>query len=107
MRVPDNVFTQINDQIADFVNQPENRRLRLRLVVVEGLKPTLMGVAIGLMLAFALVRVMASLLFDVSQHDPRTFVMVPAIVIGVGLLAMWMSAYRATRVDPIDTLRAE
>ena len=107
MRVPDNVFTQINDQIADFVNQPENRRLRLRLVVVEGLKPTSMGAAIGLMLAFALVRVMASLLFDVSQHGPRTFVLVPAIVIGVGLLAMWMPAYRATRVDPIDTLRAE
>ena len=79
----------------------------LRLVVVEGLKPTLMGVAIGLILAFALVRVMASLLFDVSQHDPRTFALVPAIVIGVGLLAMWIPAYRATRVDPIDTLRAE
>jgi putative ABC transport system permease protein len=79
----------------------------LRLVVVEGLKPTLIGVGVGLVLALALVRVMASLLFDVSQHDPRTFALVPAIVIGVGLLAMWIPAYRATRVDPIDTLRAD
>jgi len=79
----------------------------LRMVVLEGLKPTLAGVVLGLVLAAALVRLIAALLFNVSQHDPRTFVFVPAIVIGVGIIATWIPAYRATRVDPIDTLRAE
>ena len=79
----------------------------LRMVIVEGLKPTLLGVAVGLVLAAGLVRVMATLLYGVSQHDPGTFALVPVLVIGVGLLATWIPAYRATRVDPIDTLRAE
>ena len=50
---------------------------------------------------------MATLLYGVSQHDPGTFAAVPVIVIAVGLLATWIPAWRATRVDPIDTLRAE
>jgi putative ABC transport system permease protein len=79
----------------------------LRMVVLEGLKPTLAGVVIGLALAAALVRLIAALLFNVSQHDPRTFAIVPVIVIAVGIIATWVPAYRATRVDPIDTLRAE
>jgi predicted permease len=79
----------------------------LRMVVVEGLKPTLVGVAVGLVLAAGLVRVMATLLYGVSEHDPGTFAAVPVIVIAVGLLATWIPAWRATRVDPIDTLRAE
>jgi predicted permease len=79
----------------------------LRMVVLEGLKPTLAGVALGLVLAAALVRVIDALLFNVSQHDPRTFAVVPALVIAVGIVATWIPAYRATRVDPIDTLRAE
>ena len=53
------------------------------------------------------MRVLATLLFGVSEHDPGTFALVPVLVIGVGLLATWIPAYRATRVDPIDTLRAE
>jgi len=79
----------------------------LRMVVVEGLKPTLVGIGVGLILAAALVRVLAALLFGVSQHDPGTFAGVPVLVIAVGLLATWIPAWRATRVDPIDTLRAE
>jgi predicted permease len=79
----------------------------LRMVVVEGLKPTLTGVVLGLVLAAALVRVISTLLFNVSAHDPRTFAFVPAIVIAVGIIATAIPAYRATRVDPIDTLRAE
>jgi ABC-type antimicrobial peptide transport system permease subunit len=77
------------------------------MVVLEGLKPTLAGVVLGLVLAGTLVRVIGALLFNVSQHDPRTFAFVPAIVIVVGIVATWIPAYRATRVAPIDTLRAE
>jgi putative ABC transport system permease protein len=79
----------------------------LGMIVVEGLKPTLIGVAIGLAMAAALVRVMATLLFGVSQHDPGTFSGVAAIMIAVGVIATLVPAYRATRVDPIVTLRSE
>jgi predicted permease len=79
----------------------------LGMVVVEGLKPTLIGVAVGLMLAAALVRVMATLLFGVSQHDPGTFTIVAVIMLVVGAIATLLPAYRATRVDPIVTLRSE
>jgi putative ABC transport system permease protein len=79
----------------------------LRLVVLDGLKPTLAGVLLGLGLAAALVRVLAALLFGVSPHDPGTFFSVTVLVLAVGVLATLIPAYRATRVDPIVTLRAE
>ena len=79
----------------------------LGLIVVEGLKPTLIGVALGLALAAALVRVMATLLFGVSQYDPPTFAGVAVIMLAVGMVATLLPAYRATRVDPIITLRSE
>ena len=79
----------------------------LGMIVVEGLKPTLLGVGIGLMLAAALVRVMATLLFGVSEHDPGTFAGVAAIMLAVGVIATLVPAYRAARVDPIVTLRSE
>jgi predicted permease len=79
----------------------------LRMVVVDGLKPTMVGVVVGLTLAAALVRLMEALLFGVSPYDPGTFTLVAAIVVGVGLVATLVPAYRATRVDPIVTLRAE
>ncbi len=79
----------------------------LRMVLAEGLRPTLMGVALGLAMAALLVRLMTSMLYNVSEYDPRTFALVPVIVIAVGLVATWIPAWRATRVDPIETLRAE
>jgi predicted permease len=79
----------------------------LGMIVVEGLKPTVIGVAVGLAMAAALVRVMATLLFGVSEHDPGTFTIVAAIMLLVGAIATLLPAYRATRVDPIVTLRSE
>jgi putative ABC transport system permease protein len=79
----------------------------LRLVVIEGLKPTLIGVALGLVLAAGLVRVMETLLYGVSQYDPGTFSAVALIMLCVGVAATLLPAYRATRVDPLVTLRAE
>ena len=79
----------------------------LRLVVIEGLKPTLIGVVLGLALAAALVRVMTTLLYGVDQHDPGTFSAVAAIMLMVGIVATLVPAWRATRVDPIVTLRSE
>ena len=79
----------------------------LRLIIVEGLKPTMAGVALGLALAAALVRWMSALLFGVSRHDPWTFGIGATAVLVVGLIATFVPAYRATRVDPIATLRAD
>ena len=79
----------------------------LRLIVIEGLKPTLVGVALGLALAAALVRVMTTMLYGVDQHDPGTFTIVAGIMLLVGVVATLVPAFRATRVDPIVTLRAE
>lgn len=79
----------------------------LRLVVGEGLRLTAIGVALGLALAFAVGRLLASLLFGVGAADPVTFALIAATFVGVGLLASYVPARRATRVDPMKALRYE
>lgn len=78
-----------------------------RMMLVEGLKPTCLGVGVGLLLAALVVRTMASLLYGVSAYDPWTFALVAVAVLAVGLVATWLPAWRATRVDPLETLRAD
>jgi ABC-type antimicrobial peptide transport system permease subunit len=77
------------------------------MIVVEGLKPTLVGVGLGMLMAAGLVRVMETLLFGVSRYDPGTFSVVSLLMLAVGIVATLVPAYRATRVDPIVTLRSE
>ena len=79
----------------------------LRLVVRQGMLLALAGVGIGLAAAFALTRVMSSLLFGVSATDATTFVTVPALIVTVAFLACFIPALRATRVDPMMALRYE
>ena len=79
----------------------------LRVVLVEGMKPTLIGVVVGLALAAMVAGFMKTFLYGVSAHDAGTFGVVTALMILVGLAATLLPAYRATRVDPITTLRAE
>jgi ABC-type antimicrobial peptide transport system permease subunit len=79
----------------------------IRLVVIEGLKPTIIGVILGLVLTVVTTGVMRSLLFGVSQYDPATLIGVATLMILVGLLAAVVPAYRATRFDVVRTLRAE
>jgi putative ABC transport system permease protein len=79
----------------------------VKLVAGRGMAPVFAGVAIGLAGAFALTRVMTSLLYGVSATDSTTFVIVPVLLIAVAALASYIPSRRATKVDPMVALRCE
>ena len=79
----------------------------VRRVVVDGMKPTLLGVGIGVAVALALTRVLGTLVFGIPPHDLVTFSAVAALLIIVGLVASAVPAWRATRVNPLTVLREE
>jgi putative ABC transport system permease protein len=78
-----------------------------RMFVIQGLTYTLAGLGIGLALSFTLTKLLVGLLFGVSPHDPLTFVSMSAALSVVALLACYIPARRATRVDPLIALRYE
>ena len=83
------------------------RRDVLRMVVADGMRLAAAGVVIGLGVSFALTWLMAGLLFGVSASDPLTLGVVTLLLITVALLACFIPARRATRVDPMVALRCE
>jgi predicted permease len=79
----------------------------LRLVLSQGMKPVACGCVAGLALSVALAPLYSHLLYGVRPFDPATYVLVAALIAAAGLLACWVPARRAVRLDPLDALRAE
>jgi putative ABC transport system permease protein len=79
----------------------------LRLILGQGLKLMLVGMALGMAGSLALTRLMVSLLYGVSTTDALTFILISLILAGAALLACWLPARRATRVDPMIALRSD
>jgi putative ABC transport system permease protein len=79
----------------------------MRMVVLEGMEPTLFGVALGLVGALALGRVLSGLIYGVKPTDPITFLTVTILLALIALLSCILPAYRATKVDPMVALRYE
>jgi putative ABC transport system permease protein len=84
-----------------------DKRDVLQLMVRQGLTLTVVGVVVGLAIAFGMTRLLASLLYGVKANDPITFSAVPVILAAVALIATYIPARRAMRVDPLTALRYE
>jgi putative ABC transport system permease protein len=83
------------------------RRDILRMIVIQGMRLALIGVVIGLAGALALARLIKGVLFGVSATDPLTYALIALLLTIVALLACWIPARRATKVDPMTALRVE
>jgi ABC-type antimicrobial peptide transport system permease subunit len=79
----------------------------LRLVVIEGMKPTLAGIVLGGLGAWLLSDFLSRLVYGITATDPYTFAAVALLLAAVALIACLIPAYRATRVEPLKALRSE
>jgi putative ABC transport system permease protein len=95
--------TEIGVRLALGAQPRDVRRMLLR----QGLSVALVGVVVGLTVAYGLTRVMASMLFEVSAHDPAIFGATALVLIAVSAVATSLSAHRATQIDPLVAIRCD
>jgi ABC-type transport system, involved in lipoprotein release, permease component len=101
------VVGQRTHEIGVRVALGARRRDVLRLILSQGAKLTLLGIAIGVAASLALTKLMAGMLYGVSMYDPLTFLVVAMILSSVALAACYIPTRRAMRVDPMVALRCE
>jgi putative ABC transport system permease protein len=84
-----------------------NARAVMNLILRQAMRPILIGAVIGIGACAAVSRILSSMLFGLSAHDPVAFIVVPLCLILIALLASYIPARRATKVDPMVALRYE
>jgi putative ABC transport system permease protein len=99
------VVTERTREIGIRMALGAQRRDVLRMVLGQGMRLALLGVAIGLAAAFGLSRVLQTLLFEVKPSDPLTFTLIPVVLVGIAFLACWLPARRAASVNPMRAIR--
>ena len=99
--------TQRTQEIGIRMALGAQKRDVLKLVVGHGMRLALIGLLAGVAGALALTQLMANLLYQVKPADPMTFAVVCALLAGIVLLACWLPARRAAKVDPMTALRSE
>ncbi len=101
------VVAQRRHEIGVRMSLGAQRSQVLGMILGQAMKLSVLGIAIGLRAAFALTRLLQGLLFEISPTDPLIFAVVPALLAGVAMLASWLPARRAAKVDPMVALRCE
>jgi putative ABC transport system permease protein len=101
------LVTQRTTEIGIRIALGAQRTQMLRLMLVDGLRPALLGLVLGLLASMGTARLIQSMLYDTEPFDPAVFAAVALMLLSVAALACVLPAWRASRLDPVQALRSE